>query len=149
MQRSLFVLAITGVLASIVYLAVALTYPLGSLRKPGPAAFPLFVGALLFISSVGAFRAAIKTASGKVEWPRGAALRRIFIILAAILAYISMFSYLGHPFATVVLILVSFLAMGTYSWPVRVGFAVAVAAASYYLFNVLLNVQLPLGFLSR
>ena len=72
MQRVRRGIAIIGGVLSVVYLAMAMKYPMGSLSRPGPRVYPLFVGILLLVSSLGiGLGAKSKPASDRVRMAEG------------------------------------------------------------------------------
>jgi putative tricarboxylic transport membrane protein len=137
---------ILGVLVSIIYLAFTLNYPMGGLANPGPGVFPLFVGILLLISSIGiSLRVKSGSTSGEAEWPKGKGRARVLAILAACLMYVVALPYLGYLIDIVGVSVVVLHVMGMRSWAVKIGVALVTGILSLLLFNVVLGVQLPQG----
>ena len=148
MQRALLGVDIAALVLSVLYLAGALDYPMGTMDRPGPGRYPLFVGALLIIASIGSLVTdLLKPAKGELKLPRGSDLGRVVAVIAGTAAYVVLLPYAGHLLASVVTVFVVLQTMGLSSWPFKIGFTVAIALGSYYLFDVILNVPLPKGVL--
>ena len=138
---------ITGVL-SLIYLGVALTYPIGSLAKPGPGVFPLFVAILILLGSLGTFGSRPEgPAEEEVRWPDRRGWGRITAVTAACLAYVIALTSLGHLLASTVVIFVVLHVMRMRSWTLKAGLAVMIGLISYLFFATLLGVPLPQGIL--
>ena len=146
MQRTLLGADITAILLSLLYLLGGLSYSMGTLDQPGPGLYPLFVGILLLIASVGSLVTHVmKPAKGNLEWPKGKDLWRVVVVTAGAISYVVFLPYLGHLLASMVAIFIVLHTMGLSSWPLKIGFTVAIALGSFYLFDVILNVPLPRG----
>jgi putative tricarboxylic transport membrane protein len=146
MRRSLIVLSVVGGLLTILYLIEDLHYARGTLAAPGPGAYPILVGALLMLGFVGTgWSALVSRAVERVEWPEGLARLRVLIIVAAAFAYALLVDYIGHPIAGTVLTFIVLQTMGFRSWPVKLLVALAMGVGSYFLFSVVLGVELPIG----
>lgn len=146
MRRTIIVAAgLIGLLA-VGYLAEARRYSFGTAAQPGPALYPLLVGALLLVGCIGtALEAARGRLQGDVEWPIGGGCWRVAAIVASALGYVVLLPYLGHPVAGALLSLVVLQVMGLANWFLKVGVAVAVGLISFYLFATLLGTPLPAG----
>lgn len=145
-RRSLLVAASLGILLALAYLLEGLRYSRGTLAEPGPGLYPLLVGVLMLVSSLGAALEITAGGSmGQVDWPQGVERRRVLAIAAASLTYVLLVPYLGHPMTGALLTLVVLQVMGTRSWPLKLVVALGLGLGSYYLFGVLLDVSLPLG----
>jgi putative tricarboxylic transport membrane protein len=140
------VVGVIGGILSIVYLAIALDYPVGVLSRPGPGIFPLIIGILLFISSAGIFwEARSKSSLAKIEWPKAEGRGRLIKITVAAVLYVIALPYLGYLIVSTGLTLVVLHVMGMSSWPRKIAVALAIGIGSLWLFYVILNVQLPRG----
>jgi putative tricarboxylic transport membrane protein len=146
MRRTLIVAAgLIGLLA-VGYLAEARRYSFGTAAQPGPALYPLLVGALILVGCIGmALEAAKSHLQGEVEWPADGARWRVVAIVTSALGYVLLLPYLGHPIAGALLSLVVLQVMGLANWFLKVGIAVAVGLISFYLFATLLGTPLPTG----
>lgn len=130
------------------YLLVASSYPIGTIGQPGPGVYPVVVGALFLLGAVGsAFQARAAPETEIEDWPRGAGARRIVALVAAMAIYALILRIVGHVIAGGLLAFAVMHVMEFGTRRVRAAVAIAVAAASFVLFNVLLGVQLPRGIL--
>lgn len=146
MRRALLAMAASGLVLALVYLAEALRYARGTLAEPGPGLYPLLVGTLLVLGSLGiGLEAVVQRAHDGVGWPEGPARWRMLALLAASLGYVILLPYLGHPLAGALVTLVVLHVMGLRRWPLKVGLALVVGLGSHYLFTVVLGVPLPVG----
>ncbi len=140
------VVGVIGGIASIAYLIISLDYPVGALSQPGPGIFPIVVGILLLLSSIGIYlEAKLKSSSDKIEWPDVEGRRRIILIIVATLLYVITLPYLGYLIVSTGLTIVVLHVMGMRSWPRKIVLALAIGIGSLWFFYVILGVQLPQG----
>ncbi len=148
MQRALLGVDITALILSVLYLIGALGYPMGTWEQPGPGRYPLFVGALLIIASIGSLVThLLNPVKGELQFPKGRDLGRVVAVTTGAIGYVVLLPYAGHLLASVVTVLVVLQTMGLSSWLFKIGFTIAIALGSYYLFDVILSVPLPRGIL--
>jgi putative tricarboxylic transport membrane protein len=148
MQRALLGVDIAALVLSFLYLWGALGFPRGTMDQPGPGLYPLFVGTMLVIASIGSIVTdLVKPAQGELEIPKGKALGRVLIVAGAAAAYVLLLPYAGHLLSSIMLVFVVLHAMGMTSWAMKIGVTIAIALGSYYLFDILLMVPLPRGIL--
>lgn len=146
MRRALLLITVSGALLSLGYLAEGLRYSRGTWAQPGAGVYPLLVGAVLLIASLGmGLEAGLHQARVAVEWPRGANLTRLLVVVAASVAYVVLLPFLGHPLMGTLATLAVVHMMGLASWPGKIALSLVVGAGSYCLFAVVLGVPLPLG----
>lgn len=139
-------LAIVVGLLGLAYMVMGLGYPMGSLARPGPGIFPVFVGILLLLGCVGTgFEAISKPAPTKVDWPKGKERWRILAVISACLIYSVTLLVLGHLLSTTVVISVVLHVMGIRSWFLKIGMGLAIGLGTLYLFSNFLGVPLPKG----
>jgi hypothetical protein len=142
---------ITGIFLFGLALAVflkSLTYPLGTLRKPGGGFFPLIASILLMglaaLLTIQAFRGKeTDKASQAPFFPEKEAPRRILLGFAGLLGYRYLLPVIGFAPSTGVFILFLSRFLGKYGWVMSAVFAVITAVASYYLFEVWLKIPMP------
>ena len=128
----------------IFFMVTASSYPMGSMAQPGAGVFPLFVGALLLLSSIGiGLEVRSKPALNKLEWPKERGGWRLLTLLGGIVAFIILLRYIGYLPASAVLTLLALHAMEMRSWLLKIGITLAFSLASYFLFAILLGVPLP------
>ncbi|MCE5263654.1 MAG: tripartite tricarboxylate transporter TctB family protein [Deltaproteobacteria bacterium] len=144
---------ITGIFFSIlgvaVVLSVSLSYPLGTLHEPGGGFFPLIGSVLLLglslLLTCQSF-AKKKDPEESAEapfFPSRETPWRILSVFVALLGYRYLLPVIG--FAPITGIFIFFLArfLGHFGWTTSVIFGVATAVVSYYLFQVVLKVPMP------
>jgi putative tricarboxylic transport membrane protein len=150
MRRHILITSILGFMFGLAYLLEALSYSRGTMAQPGPGLYPLLLGILILLGSLGTgleimFRRFEKEKDA--IWPRGANGRRLLTVLAASLAYAFLLPYLGHPVIATLITFVVLQVMGVRSWPLKITLALLIGLGSYYLFAKLLTIPLPMGVL--
>jgi putative tricarboxylic transport membrane protein len=129
--------------ASVAYLAGALTFPLGSIDRPGPGFFPVGVGAFLCLSALATavFGLAGPTAAGL----HTATVARVAVTVAALVGFCLLLPWLGYPICAFVFVTLLMRRLAGVGWPGAVVTAVLSSLATFYLFGVVLGVPLPRG----
>jgi putative tricarboxylic transport membrane protein len=129
----------------------SLNYPVGTLPKPGGGFFPLLAAALLLVLSVVfTFESFTRRAEpGHVPpfFPARETPRRILFGAAALVAYRYLIPLIGFALSTGLFILLLGRFLENFSWKRSLLFAVLTAVASYYLFQVVLKIQMPVPLL--
>jgi hypothetical protein len=139
------VVALAVVAAAGVYLAEALRYAPGTPARPGPGLFPVAVGvfgAVVALSWLGVAlrrRAATRGPSTPTEG-RG----RVLAAAAALAGFCLLLPWTGYPIVAFLFVGALLRRLGA-GWRGTLFIALVSAAASYYLFAVLLGVPLPRG----
>jgi putative tricarboxylic transport membrane protein len=142
---------IIGILLFGLALAVflkSLTYPIGTLRKPGGGLFPLMASVLLMglcaLLTLQAFRGKELDKSSQFPFfPEKEAPRRILLGFAGLLGYRYLLPVIGFAPSTGVFIFFLSRFLGKYGRGVSILFAVLTAVAAYYLFQVWLKIPMP------
>ncbi len=142
---------ITGIFLLGLGLAVflkSLTYPLGTLRKPGGGLFPLIASILLMglssLLTLQAFRGKeVDKSSQYPFFPEKDAPRRIVLGFAGLLAYRYLLPAIGFAASTAVFIFFLSRFLARYSFVTSIVFAVITGVVSYYLFQVWLKIPMP------
>jgi hypothetical protein len=141
--------AVVWVVAGAVILGWAATFPFGSLKAPGPGLLPFACGGALVVLGAVLF----VQARGRVTPPAvslfadRAALGRMAATLAAIVAAALLIERAGFTATVFALTLFLLAAVARLSWPASIGYAVAAAVACVVLFQRVLGVELPRGWL--
>lgn len=148
MQKILLSIGIISIGLSVAYFAGALSYSAGTLAQPGPGLYPLFVGALLILASVGVFvNTLLRPSIKSIEVPRGRGLLQLLSVTAVMIVYAVTLPYLGHLLAAAIVVFGVLQALGLRQWYLKIGLTVALSFGSFYLFDILLKVPLPRGIL--
>ncbi|MCE5280536.1 MAG: tripartite tricarboxylate transporter TctB family protein [Deltaproteobacteria bacterium] len=149
---------ICGIVLSVVGAGVFLTclaYPIGTLKQPGGGFFPLLGAAVLLglslLLTVQSFigREGQKGKDDKSEdagfsfFPNREAPKRILFAFVALVGYRYLFPVIGFGPVTGIFIFVLGKFMGRFTWKTSILFGVITAVVSYYLFQVVLKVPMP------
>ncbi len=128
----------------------AVRYKLGSFSAPDSGLMPFLTGAgICFFSAVGLVHATVRSRRGEgwasvfrnVSWNRGA------VVVLALVAYVLLLKQLGFLICTALFIGFLMKAIIPQRWPMVLGTSLITALASYALFELWLQAQLPKGFL--
>lgn len=146
---------ISGIIIFAIGLAVclaSLSYPIGTLQKPGGGFFPLLASILLLgLSAVFIFQSFTAKGAENVRavsfFPGKEAPKRILWGFAALLSYRYLIPVIGFAPATAVFIFFLGRFMEGYSWIKSIFFSVATAISAYYLFQVVLKIAMPIPML--
>ena len=127
----------------------SLSYPLGTLRKPGGGLFPLVASVLLLglaaLLTIQSFRQKEDGQGPRTSFfPEKEAPRRILLGFAGLLAYRYLLPVIGFAPSTGVFIFFLSRFLGKYSVAFCLGFAVITAVITYYLFQVWLKIPMPI-----
>lgn len=125
----------------------------GSFRRPGHGFIFLLASLFLIILSAidlgWTLIANPKTNEGKKEEPLWLGVRwgKILLVLIAIVVYIYVLNFLGFFLSTFLLMIFLFKAVEPTKWWIAVVSSVITIAIVYVVFNLLLQVPFPIGFL--
>ena len=123
---------------------------LSTVNRPGPGFFPFI--ATIGIGLIAAFRLInnIRKRPPENHSEPGIAgeARLVLYVIAGMIAYAFLLDFLGFLFCTFLLVAFYLKVIAARRWLVTISFAVAVALASHFFFDVLLKADLPRGLLS-
>lgn len=127
----------------------SLTYPVGTLQKPGGGFFPLLSSLLLLgLCTVFIFQSFGRRKREEIEeapiFHGKEAFSRTFWGFAALVGYRYLIPAVGFAPATALFIFALIRFLENYSWKKSLVFAVGSAVAAYYLFQVVLKIQMPI-----
>ena len=146
MRRAILGSGIAATFLSIGYLVEGLGYPMGTLAQPGAGIYPAFVGVVFLMASLGTVvETLLNPPAGEIQWPRGRAGGRIFMIMAAAIGYVIVLRTLGYIFAAATIVFLTLHGMGLPSWRLKIALTIAFALGSYFVFHALLSIPLPQG----
>jgi putative tricarboxylic transport membrane protein len=126
----------------------ALGMDIGTFHLPGPGFLPFWSGVMLGLFSILLVVTSLMKRSGKGEekhlW-KGKDWNKVVIVLVSLFVYALFLHPLGYLIATFGLMALMFGVMRKTRWWVRVLTAAVTVSATYLLFNIWLEVQLPKG----
>jgi putative tricarboxylic transport membrane protein len=133
-----------GLLVAGAYLVEGWGLRSGSMDAPGPGIFPLVVGLLFALVSLGVIvDALLAKEPGAATFPTGPDLRRLLIISAAFVTYVVLLNVLGFALATAFFVAFYSRLVGSVSWLWSLVAGVGMAAVVWLVFDFLLEVHLP------
>ena len=148
------------ILSSLVWLGLGLLFMIASLREglfrkgiPGPGFLPSITALALIVLPLMVFLPAVnrkKEERGKkIEniFPEKDSFKKVSLGLMALFLYGIALEYIGYIITTILFMVFTFRLMEREKWKGPLLFAISTAVISYLLFVVLLEVQLPGGFL--
>lgn len=126
----------------------SLQYKMGTPAAPGTGFMPFLAGAAIcFFSGAGLIHATLRRRQGE-RWEsplRGFRWKNALVILLSLLAYALLLVPLGFFLTTILFIAFLLRAITPQRWSVVVACSILTAAASYLVFEVWLQAQLPKG----
>ena len=150
-RRGRLIAGLVGLLLSLGYGQQAWsTLPMGKIRQPGAAVFPLIVAALMAVSSLMILfeeMRSLDSEEGPLGLPSGADLHRLLGIVASLVGYGVMAYLVGHLIASVLLSLALVHLINPGSWVRTVVIGLAISLSTYGMFVSMLGVPLPRGVL--
>jgi hypothetical protein len=146
---------ICGIVLLVIGAAVcwaSLSYPIGTLHKPGGGFFPLLASILLLgLSAVFTFQSFInrpaEQSSTASFFPGSRAPKRILFGMAALIGYRYVIPIIGFAPATAAFIFCLSRFLEGYGWLRSILFSVITAVLAYYLFQVVLKIAMPIPIL--
>ena len=136
---------ITLFLSSLVMTFLSWQLPLGRLSRPGPGMYPLLLALILGVLSFILFlRPSQRRPSGEAEEERGRRKTKVVYVLGVLLIYAFFFPLLGYLLSTFLFLLLLKPVIEK-KWSFVLAGALLVTLASYLVFDILLQAQLPRG----
>ena len=126
----------------------SIPYGLGTLASPGTGFLPFLAGlAISFFSSLGIVHSTWKQRQGAGWKPtmKGFMWKKSLIVMAALLAYVFLLKPLGFSLCTALFVGFLLRTVQPQKWPVVVAGAMGAALASFGIFEIWLQAQLPKG----
>lgn len=129
---------------------MASTFPPGALGVPGPGYFPKILSVLVMILAIIEFVQSIKNSDDAPE--TGVKLfskenSRVWISLGLIIIYFIGLFTIGFIISTLIYLFVMLSYFKVKNIFIKVGVPIALTAVLYFVFTILLKVQLPSGML--
>jgi putative tricarboxylic transport membrane protein len=148
------------ILSSLVWLGLGILFLIACLREglfrkgiPGPGFLPFITALILIALSLMVFLPAVnrkeEERDKKIEkiFPEKDSFKKVSLGLMALFLYGIALEYIGYIITTILFMVFTFRLMEREKWKGPLLFAISTAVISYLLFVVLLEVQLPGGFL--
>jgi putative tricarboxylic transport membrane protein len=135
------------------YLAYSTEYPMYTWNNPGPRVFPLIVGSVLILLTLGHLIRSLrfrKREEGEAESQPRKKLRnasRPSILVVYFVLYLLLIQWAGFFVSTLAFVVVSSRLLGAENWPRPVALGIGVDLFCYWVFEVWLKLSLPEGFL--
>jgi putative tricarboxylic transport membrane protein len=123
---------------------------LGRLRDPGSGFLLFWIGVIMVGLSLITFIRALREEAGThalKPFSLGVRWKKVISVVAALVIYAMVFSWLGFILSTVLLLIFLFKAVEPQRWSVAVAGAVVSALAAYTVFHLWLKSPLPQGLL--
>jgi hypothetical protein len=120
----------------------------GSLSTPGPGLIPLGCGLVLFVLGSTLFLFTFQARPGEKEafWKEGTLWKKLILTLGSLVCYAFLLDVVG--FLPITFLFLMFVCrVGGLGWKKTVVTAVVVTVCCYILFNYLLGIRFPRGFL--
>jgi putative tricarboxylic transport membrane protein len=124
--------------------------PFGKLSSPQAGFFPVLIAVLLAVLSIILFGQTIKRGhekrisfSPKPAWGG----RPLFLTIGALFSFILFFEYLGYLISTFLFMTLLLRVIGSVRWWRVLVIAFCTTTICYLLLEILLKIQLPIGFL--
>jgi len=128
------------------YLGLSFQLPLGQMRQPGAALFPLMAGVLLLAGSLAAIREGWKMdRTDAAQFPVGADLARLLAVVALLLGYFVLLPWLGQLASSTLFCVLLMRTLSSLSWPRLILYSVIMTGTLYVAFIYVLKVPMPRG----
>jgi putative tricarboxylic transport membrane protein len=138
---TLGLLAVSGV-----YLAAALTFPFGSVARPGPGFFPVGVGVFLCLVAAALVVVVLRgPAIATAPSVEAGAAGRVLATVAGLVGFCLLMPWIGYPTCAFLFVALLLRRLGGAGWFSAVATATLSALVSHYVFGVVLGVPLPAG----
>ncbi len=133
-----------GLVFALVYLNEGRQLDIGRMAAPGPGVFPLGVGVLLALVSIGVIADALLTGRpGRTGFPEGEDLRRLALVSGAFIAYVVLLNVVGFLIGSVLLVITFTRLVGQVSWITAAASGIGVTLSVWAVFTLVLGVRLP------
>lgn len=118
----------------------------GSFVRPGPGFVPFLAGLLMGgLAVVALIQSILERSTAAERVFDGRQLRRVLLVIAALVVYVLLWSFLGFVAATFLLLLFLYRVAEPLRWRTVFIAAALTLTATYLLFSTLLGARLPVG----
>lgn len=151
MKKPNIISAAVGIAISLYVIFTSITFPEDHVMKIGPGFFPLLLAILFLIFSIILILKEILSKKSKEEFDKFSfkdpGIIRSLITLGALIVYIILLPYLGFIIDTIILLVFLMLLMKYKKYLIIGVTSVGVSFAVFFIFEKLLNITLPMGFI--
>jgi len=148
-RNGLLVAGCAGLFIGAGHMTMSMDLSFGELDRPGAAIFPFLVSILLILASLGTVWEGLHTYQTEtVEFPIGANRWRLIGMIVTLSAYVLILPWLGQLLASTIFATLMMRLLSTLTWRMIFVKSIALSAAVYVVFIVLLRVPMPRGILA-
>lgn len=129
----------------------SLGLPYGNIHNPGPGFFPLWLGVILALMSIGLFvtitlqketaRNVRDILAEEIRW------KEVLLVIIGLVLYGVLIDYIGYLLVTFLLMALLLRSVEPQPWTAVVGWALGGTLGSYLVFEVWMKLRLPRGIL--
>ena len=138
----------SGLAFSMIYLGASLQMPFGKMDMPGSALFPIFSGAMLTLASLATvWEGWQMDTAERVEFPTGANLKRLLLLLGSMFGYLLALPWLGQVTSSMLFCALLLRLLSELGWLRIAAYSLLISIVLYVVFVSLLKVNMPAGVL--
>lgn len=127
---------------ALTFLSAAREYAYYSPSGPGPGFFGVWLSSILAVlAAIYIFKSLKAVDAIKSIIPKGEALKSMLMIIGSLVGFIILLPILGFVITSIIFLL--FLFKSNYNWKYSAAISVGVSAFLFWLFQIVLNIQLP------
>lgn len=143
-----------GVFSSLVLLVTggiffvgSFSYPFGELNRPGPGFLPRIAATILIFVSLLILSDSLRKGHEKDKklFAKKEDAKLVFLAAASLLAYRLLFPLIGFAPTNFLFFLLVPLTIGGFRWKTSFLFSLVTTVAAYLLFEIILEIQMPIG----
>lgn len=113
---------------------------------PGPGLLPFWLGLAMALMAGAMLARSLRARERGADWaPRGAALRRVLVVLALSVAFVALLEVLGMVLGSALYLAVLVRYLDRNPWPMVLAVAAGAAGFNYLVFAYWLRVPFPVG----
>lgn len=150
MKKANIIAAISGMILSGYAFIVTFTFKQFKNVPVGPDFFPRYLSVGLFICCLVLLIQNIKSKSTEPSptlSPKDAGIRRMLIAVAAVCIYVALWNIIGFILATLLILFAIQFLLGMRTYFTMSVVSVCASLAIFFLFKLLLGIEMPLGFM--
>lgn len=111
----------------------------------GTGFLPVILGGIFILLGLGFFKREPAERSQPFPWPNRKSWRHLGLALLIMFVYILTVRWVGYPVATVFFLTALLRFTGNVRWPLGIILGLLVAASTFFIFKIWLNMPLPAG----